>query len=119
MTGIYIAPMVDAYAQLAAATGFEWDAGNAAKSWAKHAVSQAECEQVFFNEPLLVRSDDVHSVREPRYFALGRTGANRRLFVVFTLRGTLVRVISARPMSRREREIYGNAQVKEDGDSAV
>jgi uncharacterized DUF497 family protein len=65
-----------------------------------------ECEQIFFNEPLVVASDSGHSQVEDRYYALGRTSADRRLFVVFTMRGTLVRVISARDMSRKERRVY-------------
>jgi predicted DNA binding CopG/RHH family protein len=47
-----------------------------------------------------------HSQDEDRYYALGRTSADRRLFVAFTMRGTLVRVISARDMSRTERRAY-------------
>src|SRR2546422_11650688 len=71
-----------------------------------HQVSQGECEQVFFNRPLVLAPDLEHSEREARYAALGRTHAARGLAVVFTIRGTLVRVISARDMSRRERRIY-------------
>jgi hypothetical protein len=66
-------------------------------------VTNAECEQVFFNEPLVVSSDAKHSQDEDRFYALGRTSADRRLFVAFTMRGTLIRVISARDMSRKER----------------
>jgi uncharacterized DUF497 family protein len=87
-------------------TGFHWDAGNAEKNWQLHHVSQGECEQVFFNRPLLVAPDVEHSKREPRNAALGQKNAGRQLAVVFTIRGTLVRVISARDMSRRERRIY-------------
>lgn len=92
--------------QLAAATGFDWDPGNREKNWLGHDVTYAECEQVFFNEPLVVSSDTKHSQDEDRFYALGRAGADRRLFVVFTMRGTLVRVISARDMSRKERRLY-------------
>ena len=91
---------------LAECTGFQWDAGNAGKNWDLHQVSQGACEQVFFNRPLLVAPDVEHSEREPRYAALGQTNAARRLVVVFTIRGTLIRVISARDMSRRERRMY-------------
>jgi len=87
-------------------SGFQWDLGNADKNWDLHQVSQGECEQVFFNRPLLVAPDIEHSQREPRYAALGQTSAARQLAVVFTIRGTLIRVISARDMSRRERRIY-------------
>lgn len=89
--------------------GFDWDAGNARKSEQKHDVSQAEAEQIFFNEPLLTVADVGHSVNETRIHALGRTDDDRLLHVTFTLRmdQTKIRVISARDMSRKERKIYG------------
>jgi uncharacterized DUF497 family protein len=90
-------------------SGFEWDAGNAEKNWELHQVSRAECEQVFFNRPLRVAPDESHSQQEPRRAALGRTNAGRLLAVVFTVRGTLLRVISARDMSRVERRLYEQA----------
>jgi uncharacterized DUF497 family protein len=87
--------------------GFQWDDGNAEKNWKRHRVTQAEAEQVFFNKPILVTSDPGHSRAEERLFALGRTDIGRRLAIVFTIRGDLLRVISARPMSRQERAVYG------------
>lgn len=89
-------------------SGFQWDEGNHRKSFEKHDVSQAEAEQVFFNKPLLIASDIGHSQQEPRYHALGVTDDLRTLHVTFTLReaGTLIRVISARAMHRKERIIY-------------
>src|SRR5688500_5167591 len=105
--------MADLHARLVAATGFEWDEGNATKNWTKHEVTQTECEQAFFNVPLVLAADPDHSMAEARYFGLGQTDAGRLLLVVFTLRGPLVRVISARPMSRREREVYADAQAEE------
>ena len=91
--------------------GFDWDAGNARKNEKKHDVSQAEAEQIFFNEPLLTLADVGHGVTETRIHALGRTDDDRLLHVTFTLRGekTKIRVISARDMSRKERRIYGKA----------
>jgi len=88
--------------------GFDWDAGNERKSLEKHLVSQAEAEQAFFNEPLLVLEDDRHSFDEARFHALGHTDEDRRLHITFTLRrdGALFRVISARDMSARERLAY-------------
>lgn len=88
--------------------GFDWDAGNRRKSADKHEVSQAEAEQVFFNEPLLVLADVKHSMGEPRFHALGRTDEGRRLHISFTLRGDgqLIRVISARDMHRKEKNRY-------------
>ena len=96
--------------ELSECTGFQWDAGNADKNWELHQVSQAEGEQIFFNRPVLVAPEEHHSQKEPRYAALGQTNAGRRLAVIFTIRGTLVRVISARDMSRRERRIHEEAE---------
>ena len=93
-------------ARLSQCAGFQWDEGNAAKNWEKHDVSQAECEQVFFNRPLIVRHDREHSWEEVRYFALGRTDARRLLFIAFTIRGDKIRVISARDMTQREQRRY-------------
>ncbi len=89
--------------------GFQWDDGNSSKNWARHQVSQTEAEQVFLNRPVIVIGNPMHSVEEVRYFAFGATDAGRLLAVVFTLRGPLLRVISARPMSRHERRAYGQA----------
>jgi uncharacterized DUF497 family protein len=87
--------------------GFQWDEGNASKNWTRHRVSQTEAEQVFLNRPLVAAPAAL--VGESRQFAFGRTNAGRLLTVVFTIRGPLLRVISVRPMSRRERRGYGKA----------
>ena len=86
--------------------GFEWDDNNRRKNWDKHQVSTGECEEVFFNLPLLLSADPAHSQREPRSFILGQTDTGRLLFIAFTIRGDRIRVISARDMSRKERAIY-------------
>jgi uncharacterized protein len=88
--------------------GFDWDEGNRRKSTDKHGVSQAEAEQVFFNEPVIVQADLKHSLEEPRFHALGHTDQWRLLHITFTLRaeGRLLRVISARDMHRTERQRY-------------
>jgi len=92
--------------QLLKSTGFEWDEGNIDKNWIKHGVSPSECEQVFFNQPLVVADDVTHSDEEARWYALCRTDANRLLFVVFAIRKDRIRVVSARDMSLRERKVY-------------
>ena len=96
--------------ELARATGFEWDEWNAGKIWERHEVSPAECEQVFFNNPIVVSEDVRHSKQEQRFFVLGVTDKRRELFLVFTLRATLIRVITARDMSRKERRTYRDVQ---------
>ena len=90
--------------------GFDWDDGNVVKNQNKHNVSRWECEQLFFNEPLLIYNDEGHSELESRYFALGHTDLHRNLMIVFTMRNNLIRVISARPMSRKERKYYEQAE---------
>lgn len=90
-------------------TGFDWDENNRNKNWEKHEVLASECEEVFFNLPLLLQPDDAHFQDEPRYYALGHTIAGRRLFIAFTVRKDKIRVISARDMSKKERKIYEQA----------
>jgi len=95
--------------------GFDWDEANSEKNWIKHKVSKIECEQVFFNLPLIVSDDAKHSVSERRWYLLGRTDQNRKLFIVFTIRENLIRVISARNMNKKEREIY-DEEIKKDSE---
>ena len=87
-------------------TGFEWDEGNITKNWDKHDVSMGECEQIFFNKPLIVKRDKKHSNFENRYYVLGRTNVDRLLFAVFTVRKNKIRIISARNMTDSETERY-------------
>jgi uncharacterized protein len=100
----------DPWESLARCEGFEWDAGNAPKIWERHEVAPGEAEQVFFNRPLVATVDLKHLGTEPRFLALGKTDAGRHLLVVFTFRQRLIRVISARNMSRRERREYNHAE---------
>jgi uncharacterized DUF497 family protein len=88
--------------------GFDWDDGNRRKSVDRHSVSQQEAQQVFIDSRLLILADDKHSGEEVRYHAYGQSEEGRLLLVSFTLRGngSLIRVISARDMSRREKDRY-------------
>ncbi len=97
---------MDALDVLYKCIGFQWDDHNSLKNWDKHKVSQSECEQVFFNLPLLAGDDKKHSSKELRYYSLGRTDEGRYLFVIFTVRVNRIRVISARGMSRKEKREY-------------
>lgn len=96
-----------AFEDLKGCVGFQWDEGNAGKNLEKHDVGDSECEEIFFNDPLVAGDDEVHSSDEARGFALGQTNAGRRLFIVFTVRRSLIRVISAREMTASERKRYG------------
>lgn len=96
--------------QLRECVGFQWDAGNSEKNWQGHQVSRGEAEEAFFNHPLMIGDDPVHSSQESRFYVLGQTNAGRRLFVAFTIRVNLIRIISARDMSRREQRVYEAAE---------
>jgi uncharacterized DUF497 family protein len=85
--------------------GFQWDKGNSLKSWLKHRVSQTEAEQVILSCPLLF-DDDQHSEQEVRHLAFGVTDEGRYMVVAFTVRGSQVRVISARDMNKKEKGMY-------------
>ena len=86
--------------------GFDWDEANILKNWDRHQVTPEEAEDIFFHEPLVVRSDVRHSKTERRYYAMGQTSAGRMLFAAFAVRGRKVRVISVRDMNRSETEVY-------------
>jgi uncharacterized DUF497 family protein len=90
--------------------GFQWDKGNIDKNLVKHSVTNLECEQVFFNEPLIILADPKHSFAEKRYAAFGKTDKGRLLAVIFAKRGKLLRVISARDLNSRERKFYEENQ---------
>ena len=111
--------MGDLEGLIAGLEGFEWDEGNSAKNWLRHEVQQAEAEQALLNTPLVVNVTIKHGASEPRLIALGQTDLGRMLTVVFTIRGTRLRVISARAMSKPERKIYGQVQASPEGDPDI
>ena len=86
--------------------GFQWDEGNKNKNLIKHQVENWKCEQVFFNEPLIVLDDPKHSLNEKRWAAFGMTDMGRYLVIIFNKRGKLLRVISGRDMNRKESRFY-------------
>lgn len=98
-------PVPDPFAGIA---GFDWDEHDSRKIRDRHAVEPSECEEVLLHEPRIVR-DEAHSSHEARFVAFGPTATGRRLAVVFTLRGTRLRVVTARDQSRRERRELGDA----------
>ena len=83
----------------------------------EHQVRQAETEQVLLNRPVVFAANLTHSRSEARFFTLGRTDSGRHLAIVFTTRGKRIRVISARPMSRAERRVYGQVEANSQTDS--
>ena len=88
---------------------FEWNRGNSEKNWIKHGVRNKECEEVFLDPSKRLFFDPIHSEREDRYVVLGKTEQQRLLFVVFTVRGKSIRIISARDAKQKERQRYEEA----------
>ncbi len=87
--------------------GFVWDTGNREKNWKKHRVTEKECEEVFGDKQAIILPDDKHStLKEKRFMVLGISQKQRKLAMMYTLRGRFIRVISARDQSRRERRLY-------------
>ena len=86
--------------------GFEWDEGNL-EHIKKHNVEAPECEEMFFNLPLLINEDPEHSSKtEMRFEVLGQTNERRKLFLVFTIRNKKIRIISTRDQNQKERREY-------------
>ncbi len=85
---------------------FEWDKGNSGKNLARHKVTDQECEETFFDNGKKMLRDVLHSRKEERYIFLGKTKEQRLLFIVFTIRGVKVRVISARDINKKENKLY-------------
>jgi len=96
--------MIEEYTEF---TSFDWDDGNRDKNL-KHNVQNCECEQVFFNDPIIILDDPKHSITEDRFAAFGKTDGGRRLVVIYTKRGSKIRVISARDMNKKENQFYEN-----------
>lgn len=85
---------------------FDWNKGNRDKNLKKHGVTDIECEEIFFDENKIQLNDVLHSNREERFILLGKTKMSRLLFVVYTLRNSNIRVVSARDVNKKEKKLY-------------
>lgn len=85
---------------------FDWDDGNHSKNETKHAVSNKESEEVFFNKPIFFFIDQKHSAVEQRILVYGKTDGGRYLTLIFTKRANKIRIISVRDMNQKERTRY-------------
>lgn len=110
----------DIYDRLAHCERFDWDDGNAPKVRTRHFVEPGECEQAFLSEPFVVVADPQHSQREERWRALGTTSGGRNLYLVFTFRREVfIRILAARDMNRKERQLYAQAKARAEEDPDV
>ena len=85
---------------------FEWDEVKARANQAKHGVSFLEAIEVFADQYSSCVHDPDHSYDEDRYLLFGVSSKGSYLVVSFTERPDSIRIISARPMTRRERKAY-------------
>ncbi|MGH9958460.1 MAG: BrnT family toxin [Pyrinomonadaceae bacterium] len=85
---------------------FEWDDEKAAENLTKHGVSFSEASTVFADPLSRTILDPLHSEKEDRFVSVGQSGLQRTLVVVHTYRGAVIRIISARTATGRERKDY-------------
>ena len=85
---------------------FVWDPKKAAENFRKHGVEFSEAVTVFADPLARIHEDPVHSVGEKREIIVGHSSSSQLLLVFFTERGRVVRLISARRATRRERKDY-------------
>ena len=85
---------------------FEWDAAKAATNVLKHRVDFDEASTVFADDLSATGRDPDHSISEARFLTFGLSSKGRVLAVSHTDRGGVVRIVSARPATRKEKQIY-------------
>ena len=90
------------------ASEFEWDEGNKEKP-KKHGLTPEETEEAFFDTKKIVFTDWMHSKTEGRITLLGKTKKGRLLNITYTMRVKKIRIITARPINRKEVSLYEKA----------
>jgi uncharacterized protein len=93
---------------------FEWDPEKEITNFRKHRVSFGEASTVFYDSLSITIYDPEHSIEEDRYLIIGASATGRLLIVAHTDRGSRVRIINARELTRRERKAYEN-EIQERG----
>jgi uncharacterized DUF497 family protein len=93
---------------------FEWNRQKALANHSKHAVTFEEAATIFGDSLSKTIFDPLHSTDEGRFITIGRSAARRILLVVHTDREERIRLLSARPVTRRERKEYEKNSTPED-----
>ena len=89
---------------------FIWDRAKAAANLRKHGVDFEEAATAFGDPLSITIPDPDHSAGEERWLLVGQSNAGRLLVVAHTERGDEIRLINARPATRRERDTYEEEQ---------
>jgi len=89
---------------------FDWDEKKNRSNQKKHGVSFEEAQTVFFDEGAIEFDDPDHSQQEARFIILGRSFRLRVLIVCHCFRASesIIRIITARKATKRERSYYTN-----------
>ena len=87
---------------------FQWDEGNSEKP-KKHRLTSEETEETFFAENKVIFGDWKHSTTEKRSTLLGKTRKGKLLNITYTIRENRIRVITARPINKKEVSLYEKA----------
>jgi uncharacterized protein len=85
---------------------FDWDEEKAKSNLAKHGVSFDEATSVFDDPLFLTFADPEHFLQEQRFLVMGESARGKLLVVSYTDRRNITRLISARPVTRKERKAY-------------
>ena len=85
---------------------FEWDEEKAISNIAKHNISFDEAASVFDDPLFLTFADPAHSIQEQRFVIMGESARWRLLVVAYTERVGTTRLISAPPVTKKERKAY-------------
>jgi len=83
---------------------FEWDPDKAKQNRRKHRVSFHEAATVFGDPFSVTYPDPDHSASEQRFITVGMSSAGRVLIVAHLDRNEIIRIISARKTTQRERK---------------
>jgi uncharacterized protein len=83
---------------------YEWDPNKDKSNYKKHGVRFADAVGVFEDENAITINDE--HAREDRFITVGRDFLSRILVVVYTFRDIVIRIISARKATSREKKIY-------------
>ena len=85
---------------------FEWDEEKAKVNLKKHRIDFDEAATVFTDPFSITIHDPDHSADEQRYIDIGSSAAGRVLVVVYTERGSKIRIVSCRKATLTERKLY-------------
>ncbi|MFC2129969.1 BrnT family toxin [Bacteroidota bacterium] len=87
---------------------FEWDINKSRENAKKHKISFDEAVSIFGDPLAIYFEDEEHSILEQRSKIIGISSQGKALLVVYAIRGNIVRIISTRLLTPKERKNYEN-----------